>query len=120
MRSDAANVSEYIDQQPAAWQPTLRRLRNACLAALTGHQEAMRYAMPAYLDGDEVAVGFAKQARHLSLYIAKASVLDAYRDRLAGLDLGKGCVRYRRPDQVNFSVVDDLLSATASSPEAPC
>jgi uncharacterized protein YdhG (YjbR/CyaY superfamily) len=120
MCSDATDVTEYIDQQPAEWQPSLRGLRDGRLAAPAGHREAMRYAMPAYLDGDEVTVGFAKQARCLSLHIAKASVLDAHRGRLTGLDVGKGCVRSRRPDQVDWSVVGDLRSATASSPEAPC
>src|SRR5664280_367595 len=37
-----------------------------------------------------------------------------------GLDVGKGCVRCRRPDQVGRSAVDDLLSGTTSGPEAPC
>ena len=31
--------------------------------------------------------------------------------RLAGLDCGKGCVRYRRPEQMDFAVIADMLDA---------
>jgi hypothetical protein len=33
----------------------------------------------------------------------------AHRDRLAGLSVGKGCVRYRRPDQLDETVVRSIL-----------
>lgn len=38
-----------------------------------------------------------------------------FRDRLAHLDVGEGCIRYARPDQVDLAVVDDLLRATADA-----
>jgi hypothetical protein len=39
----------------------------------------------------------------------------AHRDRLAGLSVGKGCVRYRRPEQVDWDVVRSILEMTAAT-----
>ena len=82
--------------------------------------EKMEYGMPSYLRDGTVEVAFAKQARHLSLYLAKQGVLDGHRAALAGLSVGKGCIRYRRPDQIDWNVVTDLLAGTRASSEAPC
>ena len=81
----------------------------------------MAYGMPSYLRDGTAEVSFAKQAHYLSLYILNKSVLDANRSRLVGLDVGKGCVRYRHPGQLDWDVVaEGLLVATASSKSPVC
>ena len=80
----------------------------------------MRYGMPGYSRDGEVEVGWASQARYLSLYITRTDVLDAHRDRLTGLDVGKGCVRYRNPSDVDLGVVDAMLTATAATRGPVC
>ncbi len=59
-------------------------------------------------------VGFADQKHYLSLYVLRTAVLDAHRDRLAGLNLGKGCIHHRRVDQIALDVVRSMLRETAS------
>jgi uncharacterized protein YdhG (YjbR/CyaY superfamily) len=120
MKSDAGTVAQYIGEQPTDWQPTLRKLRAACRRALPDHREGMRHGMPAYERDGEMEVAFAKQARHLSLYILKQPVLDAHRADLAGLTLGKGCIRYRLPEQIDWDVVASLLAATKGSTSTIC
>src|SRR5262249_33182906 len=97
------------------WQPTLRKLRSACRRELEGYTEAMAYGMPSYARDGQIEVGFGKQARYLSLYILKQPVFEAHRADLAGLSLGKGCIRYRNPAQIDWNVVERLLSATRIS-----
>src|SRR5262249_2122606 len=118
--SQAANIAEYIDEQPEEWRATLRKLRAACRRELTGYKETMAYGMPAYTRDGQVEVSFAKQARNLSLYILKQPVFEEHRSALDGLDLGKGCIRYRRPAQVNWDVVSRLLSDTRDSENDIC
>ena len=112
MRSAARTAASYIDEQPEEWRPTLRKLRAACRRTLTGYTEGMAHGMPSYSHGGQVEVAFAKQTQHLSLYILKQPVFDAHRADLAGLSLGKGCIRYRQPDQINWRVVESLLADT--------
>jgi uncharacterized protein YdhG (YjbR/CyaY superfamily) len=120
MKSSAADVARYIAEQPKDWQPTLKRLRTACRSQLRGYAEGMAYGMPSYARGGVIEVGFAKQARYLSLYILKQPVFEAHRAELTGLSLGKGCIRYRQPDQVDWGIVSSLLAATCASRDPIC
>ena len=115
MKSKAASVVDYIDEQPDEWRPTLRKLRATCRRELSGYTEAMRYGMPSYARDSQVEVSFAKQARNLSLYILKQPVFDAHREELRDLSLGKGCIRYMHPAQIDWGVVSCLLSETRES-----
>jgi uncharacterized protein YdhG (YjbR/CyaY superfamily) len=120
VKSAAASVRSYIDEQPQEWQPTLKQLRALCPRELRGFSEDMAYRMPSYSRAGQVEVGFGKQARYLSLYILKQPVLDAHRKQLAGISTGKGCIRYRRPDQIDWAVVTSLLSDTDASEAEIC
>jgi uncharacterized protein YdhG (YjbR/CyaY superfamily) len=120
VRSQATNVADYIAEQPDEWRPTLKKLRAACRRELVGYKETMAYGMPGYARGGQVQVSFAKQARHLSLYILKHSVFEEHRSELDGLSLGKGCVRYRHPAQIDWDVVSRLVSDTRTSDDASC
>jgi uncharacterized protein YdhG (YjbR/CyaY superfamily) len=120
MKSTATTVAAYIAEQPADWQPTLRKLRAMCRRELPGDEEAVSHGMPAYARDGKIEVAFAKQARHLSLYVLRQSVFEAHRARLAGLSLGKGCIRYRHPDQIDWDVVASLLAGTRESTDETC
>src|SRR5262249_9742357 len=108
-------VEEYIDQAPAARREALDLLRRLCREELSGFDEAMRHGMPSYLRGDSAEVAFANQKNYVSLYISRRA-LRANIERLTGLSVGKRCIRFRRPNQIDPAVVRDLLRATASEP----
>lgn len=80
----------------------------------------MAYGMPSYSRNGEVEVAFASQKQYLSLYILRTDVLEAHRSQLAGISVGKGCIRYRRPSQVEPSVVQSMLSQTAGTTGRVC
>jgi uncharacterized protein YdhG (YjbR/CyaY superfamily) len=120
--SSATDVARYIEEQPEGWQAALRRLRAACREHLSGYEEVMAHGMPSYRRDDETEaeVAFAKQQQYLSFYVLKQPVLDAHRAELDGLDVGKGCIRYRKVDQIDWGVVAGLLRDTASSDADVC
>ncbi len=120
MQSDAPDVDLYLQQVPEQRRATLVALRELCREILAGYEERMQYGMPIYLRDGAGEVGFACQKQYISLYIAKADVLDAHRAALAGLSVGKGCIRFRRPEQLDFGVIRSLLEAARASSERPC
>jgi uncharacterized protein YdhG (YjbR/CyaY superfamily) len=120
VKSEATTIATYIAEQTPEWQAVLRKLRAACRRELAGYAERMEYGMPSYLRGGRVEVAFAQQARYLSFYVLNKSVFDAHRSDLNGLSLGKGCIRYRRPDQIDWNVVTRLLSETRASTDDIC
>jgi uncharacterized protein YdhG (YjbR/CyaY superfamily) len=122
MQSTAKNVTDYLQEVPAERKPALSRLRDLCRATLTGYAESMIYGLPSYARDGEVEVGFASQKHFIALYILKTDVMDAYRDSLKvkGVSLGKGCIRYSKPDKIDFQVVELMLKAILESTGVIC
>jgi uncharacterized protein YdhG (YjbR/CyaY superfamily) len=95
-------------------------MRDACRTVLAGFDESMRYGMPAYSRNDVTEIAWASQKRYISLYVMRTDVLNAHRSQLAGLDVGKGCIRYRSPAAVDLAVVRSMLTAVAASQGPVC
>jgi uncharacterized protein YdhG (YjbR/CyaY superfamily) len=120
MRSGAASIDEYIREAPEERRDALNLLRRLCREELSGFEEAMRHGMPVYLRRDVAEVGFASQKHHISLYLLRQAALQANAERLVGLSVGKGCIRFRRPDQVDPTTVRALLSASVTDTGPIC
>lgn len=120
MQSEAKSVNAYLREVPAERRQALARLRELCRSTLQGFEESMNYGMPSYSRDGQVEVSFASQKNYISLYILKQEVLDAYKEHLAGagVSFGKGCIRYSKPERIEFEVVEELLVASEQS-EAP-
>ena len=122
MQSKAKHVASYIEEAPAERQQTLRRLRDLCRAELNGFEETMDYGGPSYKRNGEVEVGFASQKHFIGVYILRTEVMNAHRDHLQGkgISVGKGAIRYSRPERIDFEVVRSLLQATVKSEGQIC
>lgn len=124
MQSKATTVDEYIAEAPPERQDALRKLRALCLDLLTGYREEMAYGMPAYARGEgEGGVAFASQKQYISLYITKvdaAAIGKPLLEGKRGVSFGKGCFRYTKPENIDFSVVEAMLKATAASTTSSC
>jgi uncharacterized protein YdhG (YjbR/CyaY superfamily) len=114
VQSSATTVDAYMEEAPADRREVLERLRALCRESLPGFEEGMAYGMPVVMRGEQ-GIAFASQKRYISLYV-EADVLEAHADQLRGpgVELGKGCIRYARPDRIDFALVESMLRATAS------
>lgn len=120
MQSQTTDVDAYIAEAPAPRRQALVALRDLCRQLLTGFEESMAYGMPGYARDGVVEVGFASQKNYISLYILRQDALETQRPFLTGLSVGKGCIRYSRPDKIDFAVVEKLLVATRDSTGEVC
>jgi uncharacterized protein YdhG (YjbR/CyaY superfamily) len=110
MQSNAKDVTSYLLEVPEDRREALSKLRKLCQEILVGYEECMDYGMPGYRkNGEEGDVGFASQKNYISLYILKKDVLDKFRPQLKGLSVGKGCIRYSKPEKIDFKIVDEML-----------
>jgi uncharacterized protein YdhG (YjbR/CyaY superfamily) len=115
MQSTAKTVDAYIDEAPTERRAALTHLRTLCRSILSGYEESMEYGMPGYKKNGVTEVGFASQKHYIALYILKQEALAPCRPLLTGLSVGKGCIRYPKPEKINFAVVEKLLMATVQS-----
>lgn len=120
MHSTAPDVLTYLQHVPVDRVACLTELRQLCLNTLIEYEEEMDYGMPCYKKHGRVKVAFASQKRYIVLYISKQAAVDAYRGELGGLSVGKGCIRYPKPETVDSAVTTKLLKATRDSPEHTC
>lgn len=115
MQSDAPTVEAYLKEVPEDRLPALIRLRELCLQHLDGFKESMDYGMPTYSRDGTVEVAFASQKNNIALYILRTDVLDPYRDQFPKSSVGKGCIRYRNPNKIDFDQVEEMLVKTAAT-----
>jgi uncharacterized protein YdhG (YjbR/CyaY superfamily) len=120
MTSKALDVRTYIAEVPEERRAAIRKLRSLCRRHLAGYEERMEYGMPVYKRNGVAEVAFASQKQYIALYVLKQDVVDEFRSALPGSKIGKGCIRFTRPDKIDFEVLSRLLGKTARAKSAPC
>jgi uncharacterized protein YdhG (YjbR/CyaY superfamily) len=114
VQSKAATVDDWFAEVDPKREAVLRAVRNCALKHFGAAAERMSYGMPAYVrPGDEAPVfAFNSQKQHISLYVSPR-VHPIYEEELKGLDAGKSCIRFRRPEQVDLDLLDRMLADSA-------
>ena len=120
VQSSAPTVDAWLADADPARAPYLQKIRAAALRNLPGYAEQMRYGMPAYsLGGADPAFAFNSQKQYISLYVSPR-VHALHAEALKGLDAGKSCIRYRKPERIDFALLDRMLADTARLDESAC
>jgi uncharacterized protein YdhG (YjbR/CyaY superfamily) len=123
MAPSRPEVTAYIDAAPSDRREALRAVRKLCHEELRGFVEEMAHGMPSYRrrgEGGELEFAFASQKRYVSLYVVRTDVMASHAGRLAGVNHGKGCIRYRHADAIDLGLLRSLLRATAASRGPVC
>ena len=119
MQSRATTVEQYLAEAPPDRVAALQQMRELCRRIMPHLDESIAYGMPAYhLDGVMVTA-FASQKNYIAFYAGRAAI-EAHRAGLSGLSLGKGCIRYVRPAQIDFAVVRSIFEAMAGGKARAC
>lgn len=120
MQSKAKNISEYLNEIPEDRKEAIVHLRTLCLKILKKYEESMDYGMPCYKRNGSVEIAFASQKNYISLYVLKHEVVKKHKNSLKGIDVGKSCIKYAKPDRIDFGVVSKLLKDTLNSKDSAC
>ena len=134
MQSTALTVENYLKEVPTERQEALRRLRNVILENLPkGFSEGMGYGMIGYsVPHSKYPAGYhcdpkiplpflsiASQKNFIAIYhmgiYADENLLKWFTEEFARvsktkLDMGKSCIRFKKPDQIPFELIGKLAS----------
>lgn len=132
MQSKAKTIPEYIDSLPAERKSVIVALRKAILKNLPkGFEEVISYGMIGYVvphqlypGGYHVTpelplpfIGLASQKNHIAVYhmAMQGELLDWFKDEwkvysTKKLDMGKSCIRFRKPEDVPVDLIGNLAS----------
>jgi uncharacterized protein YdhG (YjbR/CyaY superfamily) len=114
MTSKAATVAEYMKEVPEGRRAAIEKLRELCLRTLAGYEEVMTYGMPTYRrEGTTAGIAFNSQKQYISLYCMPEHVVNEFRPEFPGVSIGKCCIRFTKPEKIDFGVVERLLRRTA-------
>lgn len=133
MQSKAATVDQYLAELPADRREVIGAVRGVILKNLgAGFEEGMQYGMIGYFVPRSVYpagyhcdprqplpfAGLGSQKNHMALYLfcvyqseglrewfVEAWEVEAARGRAGKLDMGAGCVRFRKLEDVPLAVV---------------
>ncbi|MEV8434965.1 iron chaperone [Streptomyces chartreusis] len=120
VQSNAVDVDGYLTEAPEGRRGALGKMRQLCRDELVGFDEVMAYGMPAYERDGACEIAFASRKQYISFYLMRGDVREAFEERLAGQDMGKGCLRFRKAENIDFDLLRDLLKATAARPGEVC
>ena len=114
-QSTAATVDAWFEEVDPLRAPVLRQVRTSALRHFGAAAERMSYGMPAYVrDGDGGPVfAFNSQKQYISLYVSPR-VHPLHAEALKGLDAGKSCIRFRKPEQIDLELIDRMLADSAA------
>ncbi|MBL8770768.1 MAG: DUF1801 domain-containing protein [Phenylobacterium sp.] len=112
--SIAQTVDAWFETVDPKREAALRAVRASALKHFGERSEAMRYGMPCYTRPDDATPVFAfnSQKQYISLYVSPR-VHPLHAEALKGLDAGKSCIRFRRPEQIDLDLLDRMLADSA-------
>lgn len=132
MKSDAKTVEQYLDSLPEDRREAIAAVRRVVLKNLPkGYEEGMQYGMIGYfVPHSRYPAGYhcdpsqpvpfasiASQKNHMAIYMMCIYsdpahlewFVDAWKKSGNRLDMGKGCVRFRRLENVPLDVVGQAI-----------
>jgi uncharacterized protein YdhG (YjbR/CyaY superfamily) len=108
VKSEAIDVATYLAGVPEERRDALKRLRSVYVATLKGCEESIDYGMPCYKRNGELVASFASQKQYIALY-GMGKAVERYRKELTGCSAGKGCIRFRSPEAMDFDLIQRML-----------
>jgi hypothetical protein len=117
--------------EPDAWLDALPDDRRAQIEALDARIRAVAPGLRRYVDhgflsygryayhypsgrsGEWMCLALASNKQYLSLYLGPVAA-EPYASRLPKASLGRGCVRFKRVDDLDPAVLDEIIAAAAA------
>lgn len=132
MNYQAKTLEEYLEQIPEERKEAINQLRAVILKNLPkGFEETINYGMVGYVVPHKIYpagyhcdpklplpfLGFASQKNFVSLYhmgiyaspeLMQWFITEYPKHVKTKLDMGKSCIRFKKPDQIPFELIGEL------------
>ena len=112
MTSDLKTVPEYLKTLPDDIRKSLTKLRALICKIAPDAKESMQYGMPTY-DLNGMWCAFNSQKNYLALYAGCTPIVEQFKKNLGKVNCGKSCIRFKKLEDLDLGVVEEMLTATA-------
>lgn len=115
MQYDVSTPDEYMKALGDDWRrATLTSLRQLIKEKAPALRESIRYKMLSYEDDRGQVFALNAQKGYVSFYVGDADKVDPTGEVLAGLDRGKGCIRFKKSAKVAETRIDEFIARAAA------
>ncbi|BFM48754.1 DUF1801 domain-containing protein [Marinomonas sp. THO17] len=115
MQYDVNTPSEYMKSLDLDWRKEkLQELREMILQQDSAIQEAINYKMLCFKLNDSVLFHLNAQRGYVSLYCGNTKKIDPEGSLLAGLSIGKGCIRFSKTKDISKTRIEDFIKRAVS------
>jgi hypothetical protein len=107
-RHDVKKIHELI-------QKTVPTLKPHILSGMIGYG-TYRFRYASGKEGDWSLIALASQKNYISLYICSIEngkyIAEKYKDKLPKASIGKSCIRFKTLDDIDISILTDIIKKT--------
>lgn len=109
VQSISKSVDEFVTEIQPERLNAITQLRAICVRQMPNWEERMHWGMPGYGPvGRDNLVSFNNQKSFIALYAGRAA-LDPHRTLLMHASFGGGCVRFPKPDKIDWRAVETIV-----------
>lgn len=110
MQYDVKTPAEYIDMLEDDWRRvTLESLRALVKSKAPNFKEGIQHKMLCFGDDKGVLFHLNAQKHYVSLYVGNAKKIDPDGSLLKGINVGKGCIRFKKTVSVTETRIDEFI-----------
>lgn len=115
MQYDVASPEAYLAALADDWRrATLLELRELIRSLAPELQEGIAYRMLSYGSAAGPVFALNAQKGYVSLYVGDTTKVDPGGELLAGLDCGKGCIRFKKTTRISRTRIAEFIEQTAT------
>jgi hypothetical protein len=115
-KKEGSEVERYLEALEGERNSSLSRLRSIIVETVPKVEESLKSKMP-YYEYHGMLCAFASQKNYMSFYILNGEVVEEHRQLLRGLNVGKGCIRFKKLSDIGEETIRKLLRAAAKANE---
>jgi uncharacterized protein YdhG (YjbR/CyaY superfamily) len=110
MQYDVKTPTEYLNQLEKDWRlEKVQKLRKIIQAKAPKLVEGIHYKMLSYSDTEGVLFQLNAQMNYVSFYVGDIKKVDPNGELLKGLNLGKGCIRFKKSNDIAETRIDEFI-----------
>jgi uncharacterized protein YdhG (YjbR/CyaY superfamily) len=113
MQYEAKTPKEYITNLENDWRKEkVEELRKLIKSSAPEIEESINYKMLCYRGKEGIIFHLNAQKNYVSLYVGDTNKIDPDGELLMGIDVGKGCIRFRKTTSLTDTRVSEFIEKT--------
>jgi uncharacterized protein YdhG (YjbR/CyaY superfamily) len=118
MKIEVSDASDYVAAIPEGRRPHVEAVRKLVRRVVPKSSEGIKGGMIWFAYQGRAFAAVASEKNSLALYLIeldRPDLMKRYQAGLAGLDMGKGCIRFQEVDELPIDVIADILRETPAA-----